>query len=141
MFAGKRGRGEWCAGRRSEKNGTLSPRLLTISRCRDILIFVNAKKHDKKLIDMELLEEVAPILRAVAHPMRLRIIDFLKDGEQPVSKIVEAAGKSQSLTSHQLGLLRAHGVIRARRDGNRVYYRIVDEAALGLLECIRKHKV
>ena len=99
------------------------------------------RKKNETLIDMELLEEVAPTLRAVAHPMRLRIIDFLKDGERAVSQIVEATGKSQALTSHQLGLLRAHGVIRARREGNHVYYRIVNDSALGLLDCIRKHKL
>jgi ArsR family transcriptional regulator len=100
------------------------------------------KSIDKKgLLDMELLEEAAPTLRTLAHPMRLRIIDFLKDGEQSVSDIVEATGKSQALTSHQLGLLRARGVIKSRREGSRVYYRIVNYAALGLLDCIRAHKV
>lgn len=93
-----------------------------------------------ELIEMKLLEEVAPILRTLAHPMRLRIIDFLKDGEQPVHRIVEATGKSQALTSHQLGILRANGAIRARRDGNQVFYRVADDSALGLLECIRKRK-
>lgn len=91
-----------------------------------------------ELLDIDLLEEIAPTLRALAHPMRLRIIDFLKDGEQPVSRIVEATGKSQALTSHQLAILRTHGVIKARREGNQVFYRIIDDAALGLLECIRK---
>lgn len=91
-----------------------------------------------ELLDLNLLEEIAPILRTLAHPMRLRIIDFLKDGEQPVSRIVEATGKSQALTSHQLGILRTHGVIKARREGNQVFYRIIDDAALGLLECIRR---
>ncbi len=88
---------------------------------------------------MDVLEEVAPTLRALAHPVRLRIIDFLKDGEQPVSRIVEATGKTQALTSHQLGILRAHGAIKARREGNQVFYRVADESALGVLECIRKN--
>ena len=90
------------------------------------------------LLDPELLEEVAPVLRTLSHPMRLRIIDFLKDGEQPVHRIVKVTGKTQALTSHQLGILRSHGVIKARREGNQVFYRVVDESALALLECIRK---
>jgi ArsR family transcriptional regulator len=98
-------------------------------------------KRKNELIDLELLEEVVPTLRALAHPLRLRIIDFLKGGERPVSEIVEATGKSQALTSHQLGLLRAHGVIKARREGSRVYYRVVDESAFGMLDCIRRHKL
>lgn len=118
----------------------VSGKHLTTSRYRDTIMTVKKKTKENKLIDMELLEEVAPTLRALAHPMRLRIIDFLKHGEQPVSKIIEATGKSQALTSHQLGLLRAHGVVKARREGNRVFYRIVDGPALVLLGCIQKHK-
>ena len=101
---------------------------------------MNATKTDDELIEMELLEEVAPTLRTLAHPMRLRIVDFLRGGEQPVSKIVEATGRSQALTSHQLGILRTYGVIKARREGSRVYYRIVHDAALGLLDCIRRRR-
>jgi ArsR family transcriptional regulator len=92
------------------------------------------------LINMDVLEGVAPTLRALAHPIRLRIVDFLKNGEQPVSKIVEATGKSQALTSHQLGILRACGAVKARREGSQVFYRVANEAALGLLDCIRKHR-
>jgi ArsR family transcriptional regulator len=90
-------------------------------------------------IDPSLLEEVAPKLRALVHPMRLRIIDVLKHGEQPVSKIAEAVERTQALTSHQLAILRNNGIIRARREGNRVYYSVVDKSAFGLLECIRQY--
>lgn len=113
---------------------------MTISRCRDIIMSMSTARKNNELIDLELLEEVAPTLKALAHPLRLRIIDFLKDGERSVSEIVEATGKSQALTSHQLGLLRAHGIIKPRREGNYVYYRIIDESAFGLLDCIRRTK-
>ncbi len=102
------------------------------------MMSMNKTKQKRDLIDMEILEDAAPTMRTLAHPMRLRIIDFLKDGEKSVSEIVGATGKSQALTSHQLGLLRDRGVIKARRDGNHVYYRIIDGAALGLLGCIRR---
>jgi ArsR family transcriptional regulator len=95
---------------------------------------------NQQLIEMELLEELTPTLRALAHPVRLRIIDFLKDGEQPVSKIVEATGKTQALISHQLGILRMRGAVKARREGNQVFYRVSSQAALTLLDCIRKSR-
>ena len=98
------------------------------------------RENKQQLIEMDLLEEVAPTLRALAHPLRLRIIDFLKDGEQSVSRIVEACGKTQALTSHQLGILRSHGAVKARREGNQVFYRVANNSALGLLECIRKNR-
>lgn len=107
---------------------------MTVSRYRDNILSMEAQQ----LIDMGVLEDVVPALRALAHPIRLRIIDFLRDGEQPVSKIVEATGKTQALTSHQLGILRTHGAVKARREGNQVFYRVANETALGLLECIRK---
>lgn len=93
------------------------------------------------LIDMEILEEVAPTLKAVAHPLRLRILDYLKDGERTVLEIAEALDKPQALTSHQLSILRNCRVLSARRDGNNVYYSVRKRSVLVLLDCIRKVKM
>ena len=87
-------------------------------------------KRKIELIDMDTLEAAAPIMKTLAHPMRLRIVDFLKDGEKSVSDIVKATGKSQALTSHQLGLLRDRGVITARREGSRARCRPLDRRGL-----------
>ena len=92
------------------------------------------------LIEMEILKEVAPTLKAVAHPLRLRILDFLKDGERTVMEIAEALDKPQALTSHQLAILRNCRVLSARREGTNVYYSVRKRSVLVLLDCIRKVK-
>lgn len=95
------------------------------------------------LIDMETLERVAPIIRNVAHPLRLRILDYLQqqDGPRTVSQIVEAAaGAGQAIISQQLRILKDQGVLTAKREGNYVLYSIADRSVLLLLDCIRRHQ-
>jgi ArsR family transcriptional regulator len=91
------------------------------------------------LISMETLERVAPIIRNVAHPMRLRILDYLDQQGEPrsVSDIMEAAGAGQAIVSQQLRILKDQGVLTAKREGNFVLYGISDRSVLLLLECIR----
>jgi len=91
---------------------------------------------------METLERVAPIIRNVAHPVRLRILDFLRrEGQaQTVTRIMEAAGAGQAIVSQQLRILKDQGVLSARRQGNNVLYDIADPSVLMLLECIRSHQ-
>ncbi len=94
------------------------------------------------LIDMETLERVAPIIRNAAHPIRLRILDFLRQQDRPctVTQITEAAGASQAIVSQQLRILKDQGVLSARRDGNFIFYAIADRSVLLLLDCIRQHQ-
>lgn len=91
------------------------------------------------LIPMETLERVAPILRNVAHPLRLRILDFLHLQGEPrsVSDITGAAGTGQAIVSQQLRILKDQGVLTAKREGNFVMYSIADRSILFLLACIR----
>ena len=99
------------------------------------------QQHDT-LIDMETLERVAPIIRNAAHPIRLRILDYLRQQAEPctVSQIVEAAGAAQAIVSQQLRILKDQGVLSARREGNYILYDIADRSVLMLLECIRQHQ-
>jgi DNA-binding transcriptional ArsR family regulator len=96
----------------------------------------------ERLIDMETLERVAPVIRTVAHPLRLRILDYLNGsgGPRTVSQIVEACGCGQALVSQQLRILKDQGVLRARREGNFVLYGIANRSVLLLLDCIRRHQ-
>ena len=92
------------------------------------------------MLEMEVLEEVAPTLRTLAHPLRLRILDFLQYGERTVMEVARAIEKSQALTSHHLAIMRNNGVISARREGSNIFYSVKLRAALGLLDCIRRAK-
>jgi len=101
-----------------------------------------SKQNDYSLIAMETLERVAPIIRNAAHPIRLRILDFLRQQDRPctVTQITEAAGVSQAIVSQQLRILKDQGVLTARRDGNFILYTVSDRSVLLLLDCIRQHQ-
>ena len=74
------------------------------------------------LIRVDALEKMAETLKAVAHPVRLQIVNILMNGERSVGELVKALGTKQSLTSQQLSILKSRGVLKSRRNGNVVYY-------------------
>jgi len=84
-------------------------------------------------------EHVAEVLKAVAHPVRLQIVELLDAGEMCVGDIVEALGGKQAITSQQLNMMKDKGVLNCRRDGARVYYRIENKNVIKLLHCIYDH--
>ncbi len=96
----------------------------------------------QKLIDMETLERVAPIIRLTSHPIRLRILDILNNSQVPVNvnNLTELCESCQAVVSQQLRILRDQGVVTARRDGNHVYYSISNTSVLLILDCIKKHR-
>ena len=80
-----------------------------------------------KLVNEDTLEKTVPILKAIAHPVRLQIVNILKNGESQVSDLVNALGELQSYTSQQLGILKLSGVLKSKRDGNKVYYFLAND--------------
>ena len=82
----------------------------------------------------ELAELIARRFRAIAEPMRVRLLDRLRDGEGSVNELALALGAAQQNVSKHLAVLTDVGILARRKDGNRVYYRVVDEGVLGLCE-------
>ncbi len=78
-------------------------------------------------------EAHAARLKAMAHPVRLQILDMLRKGEVCVCHMERALGKRQAYISQQLMVLREAGLVEARKDGLQVFYRLVDPAATALL--------
>jgi len=92
----------------------------------------------KKLIDREEdIQLAAQAIKAIAHPLRLKILCVLGDREVSVQDIVEQVGTSQSNISQHLAILRDKGVLATRKDANRVYYRIGDLRTLKLVGMMR----
>jgi DNA-binding transcriptional ArsR family regulator len=83
------------------------------------------------------LEEAAEVLKAVAHPVRLRIIELLEDGEKTVTELLTCLGTQQAYTSQQLNILKSRGVVTARRQGNQSYYSVANPGAIKVIHCIR----
>ncbi|MEO7622466.1 MAG: metalloregulator ArsR/SmtB family transcription factor [Gallionella sp.] len=91
-----------------------------------------------KLIDKdEDIQQAARAVKAIAHPLRLKILCILGDQEISVQDIVEQVGTSQSNISQHLSILRDKGVLATRKDANRVFYRIGDLRTLKLIGMMR----
>jgi len=82
----------------------------------------------------DLAELIARRFRAIAEPMRVRLLDLLRDGQVSVNELAARLGASQQNVSKHLAVLADVGIVGRRKDGNHVYYRIVDESVLGLCE-------
>jgi DNA-binding transcriptional ArsR family regulator len=90
------------------------------------------------LIDRdEDIQQAAMAIKAIAHPLRLKILCVLGDQEISVQDIVEQVGTSQSNISQHLAILRDKGVLATRKDANRVFYRIGDLRTLKLVGMMR----
>ena len=91
-----------------------------------------------RLIDREEdIQQAAQAIKAIAHPVALKILCVLGDQEISVQDIVEQVGTSQSNISQHLAILRDKGVLATRKDANRVYYRIGDLRTLKLVGMMR----
>jgi len=81
-----------------------------------------------------LIELIARRFRVLSEPIRIRLLDQLRNGEATVNELTETIGSSQQNVSKHLQLLADAGIVGRRRDGNHVHYRIVDEGVLRLCE-------
>jgi DNA-binding transcriptional ArsR family regulator len=86
----------------------------------------------------EVLARMAQVLKLLAHPHRLKIIEILEgEDEAPVHVVVERLGLPQGATSQHLNQMRRANLISAERRGKEVWYRIADRRSLTILNCIR----
>ena len=83
-----------------------------------------------------LFEKQAKIVQAIGHPLRLEIIDFLKNGEQCVCDIAEHIGSERSNVSKHLSLMVAAGVLEHRKEGLKVIYKLKCPCILDFFDCI-----
>jgi len=85
------------------------------------------------------IQLAARSLKAMAHPLRLKILCILAGhGEYSVQHIVEQVGTSQSNISQHLSILRDKGILTSRKDANKVYYRVGDAKVLRLIGGLRE---
>ncbi|MGD8935447.1 MAG: metalloregulator ArsR/SmtB family transcription factor [Thiogranum sp.] len=84
------------------------------------------------------IDRASRSLKAMSHPLRLKILCTLGDQEVSVQDIVEHVGTSQSNISQHLAILRDKGILASRKDANRVYYRVSDSRTLRLISMMRE---
>lgn len=83
------------------------------------------------------IDRASRSLKAMSHPLRLKILCTLGDQEVSVQDIVDRVGTSQSNISQHLAILRDKGILSSRKDTNRVYYKVVDSRTLQLIGMMR----
>ena len=93
--------------------------------------FVVAKPRSPGALDL-----VAARFRMLAQPMRLRLLNELRDGEKTVTTLVEATGAGQANVSKHLSLLADAGMVGRRKEGLNVYYFIADESLFELCDLV-----
>ena len=94
----------------------------------------------KRKLTPEQLERAANILKAIAHPMRIAILNHLEDkGTMTVTEIHKVLGIEQSTTSHHLGILKDKGVLSSKREGKNTYYYIKYKNINQILDCVSKN--
>jgi DNA-binding transcriptional ArsR family regulator len=81
-----------------------------------------------------LIELIARRFRVIGEPMRIKLLDSLRESEASVSELREATGASQQNVSKHLGVLLEAGIVGRRKHGNQVFYSIADEGILRLCE-------
>jgi DNA-binding transcriptional ArsR family regulator len=85
-------------------------------------------------LPLDLVELIARRFRVLGEPMRIRLLDRLRDGEATVGELSGALQASQQNISKHLAVLSDAGVLGRRKEGNHVYYRIADEGVFALCE-------
>ena len=83
-----------------------------------------------------IFEKQAEIAKAIAHPLRIAIIDFLKDGEQCVCDIAEYIGSERSNVSRHLSVMVPAGILEYRKEGLKVIYKLKTPCILEFFSCI-----
>jgi len=83
------------------------------------------------------IDRASRSLKAMSHPLRLKILCTLGEDELSVQDIVERVGTSQSNISQHLAILRDKGILYSRKDANRVYYKVSDSRTLQLIGMMR----
>jgi DNA-binding transcriptional ArsR family regulator len=96
---------------------------------------------EEERLSPDMLGRVAQVLKLLAHPQRLQVIEFLeRRGEAPVHEIQERIDLPQAATSHHLNLMKRVGIVASERAGKEMLYHIADRRSISILHCIRNQR-
>ena len=84
----------------------------------------------------DLIDLIAGRFRVLAEPMRIKLLDLLREREASVQELTEAIVTSEQNISKHLGVLRQAGIVRRSKRGNYSYYSIADEGVFALCEAV-----
>lgn len=101
----------------------------SVPRSEDIFDLIGRSEH---------IREASAAMQAMAHPLRLKILCLLGNQELSVLEIVDAVGTTQSNISQHLAVLRDHEILAARKEANKVFYRIGDARVIKMIALTRE---
>jgi ArsR family transcriptional regulator len=90
-------------------------------------------------MESEERELAADVLKAIAHPVRLGVIELLAEGERNCTELYEKLGCSQSMLSQQLRTLSQYGLVSVRKEGTKKFCTLQNPDFLRLFDCMHKH--
>jgi ArsR family transcriptional regulator, zinc-responsive transcriptional repressor len=94
--------------------------------------------HMEQLTDLNNLREAAECLRTLAHPIRLRMIQLMRQKELTVGELAKACEIPSHMASEHLRMMQHCGLLARRQDGRRIYYQIAEPTVERLMECIER---
>lgn len=90
-------------------------------------------------VDIQKLEVSASKLRAMAHPMRIAIIDLLTENKKlTVTEIYESLDIEQAAASHHLNILKNKGLLESKRSGKMIFYSLKTHVLSNIIDCINQ---
>lgn len=97
-----------------------------------------ANNENQLVLHEQDIDQASRSLKAISHPLRLKILCTLGDREISVQDLVDAVGTSQSNISQHLAIMRDKGILMTRKEANRVFYRVGDVRTLRLISMMRE---
>jgi len=85
-----------------------------------------------------LFQKQAEIAKAIAHPLRIAVVNFLRDGEQCVCDIAEHVGSERSNVSRHLSVMANAGLLEYRKEGLKVIYRLKCACIVDFFSCVSR---
>ena len=95
-------------------------------------------KTDNEL-ELKVLEMAADVLKVLAHPYRLKIVELLSDNRLSVGDLAEHLDLAHNAVSQHLSQMKAHGILDVVRVGRTAYYHVVNPNAINVINCIKEH--
>ncbi len=105
---------------------------------RQMLEYSNKQETSMPTLDMTIYEMQAEISKTIAHPLRIAIIHYLKEGEKTVNELTQTLGASQSNISQHLAIMRQRQIVKTRKEGSTVYYRVASPKISQACDMVRE---
>ena len=104
-----------------------------------VLLFMELMKKRVARIDTETINRIAEILKTIAHPLRLSVIEQLETHESlSVKELMGYLDSEQSLVSHHLTKMKDKGILKSKRSGKNIFYRLADVHITNIFDCMSK---